>query len=173
MSILCNIRHICCTPQFPDPPTIRIQNIDNLHQAAGSKTVYEFHGTTKDLICVKCGMKYPSHLINLDIIPPLCDSCQGLLKPNFIFFTEQIPMKINELSFAAAEKADVMLLVGTTGEVMPASFLPNTAKNRNNAIIIEVNPEDSLYTYRLTDFFLKGKAGEILPELVRAVKNYK
>ncbi len=71
--------------------------------------------------------------------------------------------------FAAAEKADVMLLVGTTGEVMPAALLPNTAKERNQAVIIEVNPEPSLYTQNLTDIFLQGKAGEILPKLTNLI----
>lgn len=145
------------------------QNIDNLHQEAGCKTVYEFHGTTRNLLCLKCGKKYPSTQISLEKLPPYCPECHGLLKPDFVFFSEQIPLKVSELSFAAAEKAEVMLLVGTTGEVMPASFLPYTAKEKNNATIIEINPSDSAYTHKITDIYLQGRAGEILPELVRII----
>jgi len=90
-------------------------------------------------------------------------------KPNIIFFSEMIPIQVSQLSFAAAEKADVMLLVGTTGEVMPAALLPNTAKESNQAIIIEVNPEPSLYTQEITDIFLQGKAGEIVPILAKLI----
>lgn len=145
------------------------QNIDNLHQEAGSKIVYEFHGSIRELLCLRCRKKYPASEISLDELPPHCPACHGLLKPDFVFFSEQIPPEVNDLSFAAAEAADVMLLIGTTGEVMPASFLPQTAKEKNNATIIEVNPAPSAYTYKLTDIFLQGKAGEIMPELTARV----
>lgn len=145
------------------------QNIDNLHQKAGSKIVHEFHGTIRTLVCVDCGKSFPSADMDLDHLPPHCNSCKGLLKPDFVFFSEMIPQRVSDLSFAAAEKSDVMLLIGTTGEVMPASFLPYTAKEKNKATIIEVNPDESLYTPKITDIFLKGKAGEILPELVEKI----
>jgi NAD-dependent protein deacetylase/lipoamidase len=145
------------------------QNIDNLHQRAGSKIVHEFHGTIRTLVCVDCGKSVPSASIDLDQLPPHCNSCNGILKPDFIFFSETIPPSVNDLSFAAAAKADVMLLIGTTGEVMPASFLPYTAKEKNKATIIEVNPDESLYTPKITDIFLKGKAGEILPLLAEKI----
>lgn len=145
------------------------QNIDNLHQKAGSRIVHEFHGSTRNLICVDCGKTVPSVNIDLENLPPRCDCCQGLLKPDFVFFSEMIPEKVSDLSFAAAGKSDVMLVIGTTGEVMPASFLPYTAKEKNKATIIEVNPDESLYTHKITDIFLKGKAGEILPELTAEV----
>ena len=141
------------------------QNIDNLHQRAGSRVVHEFHGTIRELVCLECGKIHLSVDISLEELPPTCIECQGILKPNIIFFSEMIPIHVSQLSFAAAEKADVMLLVGTTGEVMPAALLPNTARERNQAVIIEVNPEPSLYTQNLTDIFLQGKAGEILPNL--------
>jgi NAD-dependent deacetylase len=145
------------------------QNIDHLHQDAGSQVVYEFHGSTHYLICTRCSRRYNSANISLEKLPPLCEACQGVLKPDLIFFSEMIPQKVSELSFAAAEKADVMLLVGTTGEVMPAALLPRTAKEHNNALIIEVNPEESAYTGYLTDIFLCGKAGEILPRLLDVI----
>lgn len=147
------------------------QNIDNLHQEAGSKTVYEFHGTAQTMVCTKCGDKYHSSEINLKNIPPKCKKCSGVLKPDFIFFGEGIPEDANRLSFQAAEQSDIFIVIGTTGEVMPASMLPATAK-RNGAKIIEINIEPSHFTYQITDIFLKGKAGKILPELVQVIGNW-
>ena len=148
--------------------SIITQNIDNLHQDAGSKEVYEFHGTAKTILCTKCGKKYNSDSINLESLPPKCEKCNGLLKPDFIFFGEGIPLKANSLSNNAVEQANVLLVIGTTGEVMPASMLPSIAKN-NGAKIIEINTDTSQFTNNITDIFLQGKAGEILPELVKLV----
>ncbi len=138
------------------------QNIDNLHQEAGSKTVYEFHGTASTMVCLNCKAKYPSENIKLINLPPKCPKCNGVLKPDFIFFGEAIPEEANIHSFEEAEKCDVFIVIGTTGEVMPASMLPPTAK-RSGAKIIEINPEVSHFTHQLTDVHLKGKAGEVLP----------
>ena len=144
------------------------QNIDNLHQEAGSKTVYEFHGTAKTMVCTKCTEKYHSKDIDLKILPPKCKKCKGILKPDFIFFGEGIPEEANRLSFQAAEQADIFLVIGTTGEVMPASMLPSTAK-KNGAKIIEINTEPSQFTRQITDIYLEGKAGEITPRLVQLI----
>jgi len=144
------------------------QNIDNLHQEAGSKLVYEFHGTASTMVCLNCGAKYPSELVELKKLPPKCTKCCGILKPDFIFFGEGIPEEANIKSFEEANKCDVFVVIGTTGEVMPASMLPHTAK-KNGAKIIEINPEASHFTYQLTDVHLKGKAGEILPQLNRYI----
>ncbi len=144
------------------------QNIDNLHQDAGSKEVYEYHGTASTMICTRCGKKYASGKLNLDILPPVCTQCQGVLKPDFIFFGEGIPAEAARKSSEAAEKSDVFLVIGTTGEVMPASMLPHIAK-QNGAKIIEINTRSSTYTNSLSDIFLKGKAGEIIPAVVEAI----
>ncbi|MCF6240694.1 MAG: NAD-dependent deacylase [Bacteroidales bacterium] len=144
------------------------QNIDNLHQEAGSKEVYEYHGTAQTMVCTKCGSKYHSSGIDMSILPPLCKKCKGVLKPDFIFFGEGIPPEAAHKSSQAAEKSDVFLVIGTTGEVMPASMLPQIAK-QNRAKIIEVNVENSNYTNHITDIFLQGKAGEILPKLLDAI----
>ncbi len=145
------------------------QNIDALHQKAGSKTVYEFHGTSEYLTCLGCGKKYLPEKISLDELPPRCSECGGLLKPDFIFFGEQIPPDAHASSFREAEFADVFIVVGTTGEVMPASLIPRDAKE-NGSIIIEVNTEKSKYTETITDIFLQGKATELLKELLEKVK---
>ena len=142
------------------------QNIDNLHQEAGSKEVYEFHGNSHDLICTKCGARYKINELDFEHLPVTCPKCNGLIKPDFIFFGEGIPSVAYQKSLEAAEKADVFLLIGTTGEVMPASQIPSLAKN-NGATIIEINIEPSNYTYSITDIFLQGKATEVMNKLAK------
>lgn len=144
------------------------QNIDNLHQAAGSQVVHEFHGATRELLCLGCAARFRAFDTPWGAMPPLCPCCGGLLKPDFVFFGEAIPERAGTLSFAAAETADVMLVVGTSGEVMPACSLPRVAKE-HGAKIIEVNFGPSAYTARVSDVFLDGPAGEILPVLAAAV----
>ncbi|MFW5756235.1 MAG: NAD-dependent protein deacylase [Tangfeifania sp.] len=140
------------------------QNIDNLHQEAGSKTVHEFHGNSKKLKCLKCGKIFHANDIDFENIPPKCDEDGEVLKPDFIFFGEGIPRKAYEDSFADAEKAEVCIIVGSTGEVTPASFVPRTAK-QNGATIIEINPQESMFTNYITDIHLKGKASDVLNAL--------
>jgi NAD-dependent deacetylase len=133
------------------------QNIDNLHQKAGSKKVIEFHGTANKMECIECKRKFPSNSISLENLPPLCPECQGILKPDFVFFGEPIPPKAFEESIRLCENADCLIVVGTTGEIMPASQLPILAK-QNGAKIIEINIEPSNYTNSITDIFLNDKA---------------
>lgn len=140
------------------------QNIDNLHQESGSTTVYEFHGTAQSLTCQQCGKNFRRRAVSFETVPVLCPECNGLLKPDFIFFGESIPQKALAASLREAEIADVFLLVGTTGEVMPASMIPPQAK-QNGAKIIEVNTEESNYTRSITDVFLKGKATGVFEAL--------
>jgi NAD-dependent deacetylase len=140
------------------------QNIDNLHHEAGNTTIYEFHGNSKVLSCIKCQKKMEIKKVNLDVLPPKCDFCDGILKPDFIFFGEGIPESAYKNSFAEAEKADVFLLIGTTGLVQPAALIPYKAK-QNGAKIIEINPEKTVFSDEICDIFLKGKAGEVLTQL--------
>ncbi|MFO8164382.1 MAG: NAD-dependent protein deacylase [Thermodesulfobacteriota bacterium] len=142
------------------------QNIDNLHYEAGGRNIFEFHGTSQYLLCKKCGKRYHIDTINLSTLPPLCKNCGQVLKPDFVFFGEPIPEQTNTLSFHEAEVADVFLLIGTTGEIMPASMIPHVAK-RKGATIIEVNPEESNYTRSITDIFLREKATIALPLLAQ------
>jgi len=145
------------------------QNIDNLHQEAGSKTVYEFHGTSQFLVCERCGKKYHVSEVDLTNLPPRCEKCQRVLKPDFVFFGEPIPEPTNTLSFREAEIADIFLLIGTTGEIMPASMIPRIAK-RQGATIIEVNPNESNYTRDITDIFLRAKATEAMTQLAKELE---
>jgi len=144
------------------------QNIDDLHQKAGSKNVFEFHGNSQRLVCTKCGAAYPPGYIDFDHLPPLCGACSGLIKPDFVFFGENIPFDAYQNSVEAAEKADVVIVIGSTGEVMPAAQMPLIAK-QNGATIIEVNPVPSDFTKSVTDYYLEGKATEVMKELYFAV----
>jgi NAD-dependent deacetylase len=147
--------------------TIITQNIDNLHFEAGSRNVLEFHGNSRNLICLECGNRVPVERTDLASLPPLCKICGGLLKPDFVFFGEMIPEPTQTLSFKEADLSDLFLLVGTTGEVMPAAYIPQLAK-RNGATIIEINPDESAYTRTITDVFVPMKAGEALPRILNA-----
>ena len=145
------------------------QNIDNLHKHAGSKKVYEFHGNSRDLICINCGKMQPAQETDFSKLPPKCDKCGNILKPDFVFFGEPIPEPARTNSFTETEIADVFILIGTTGEIMPASIIPIEAK-RNNVKIIEVNIQSSNYTNTITDVFLKGKSTEILEKLLKLLE---
>jgi NAD-dependent deacetylase len=137
------------------------QNIDNLHQEAGCKHVFDFHGNSKRMICLSCHSIYPSIEVNLDHLPPTCRMCGGLLKPDFVFFGESIPQVPLTAAYEAAGISDVFLIIGTTGEVMPANQFPLIAR-QNGATIIEVNLHPSNYTPEVTDIFLQGKATEMM-----------
>lgn len=140
------------------------QNIDDLHAVAGSKTIYEFHGNLSRFVCTKCRSKFPAKDIQLTETPPHCAHCGGLLKPDFIFFGESIPEDAYYNSVKAAEDCDVFLIIGTSGQVSPANMIPGIAK-RHGAKIIEINMEPSTYTHYISDIFLQGKSGEILPKI--------
>lgn len=144
------------------------QNIDNLHQEGGSRTVYEFHGTAQHLLCTKCSKSYAADSIDMSVLPPLCQACGALLKPDFVFFGEDIPSAAYHHSAEAVQRADVLLIVGTSGEVVPASMFPYQAK-KSGATIIEINPESSNFTAQITDIFLQGKATEVTQKLDQAI----
>jgi len=144
------------------------QNIDNLHQDAGNNNVYEFHGNSRNLVCLKCSGKYPASETDLSSLPPKCPRCNKILKPDFVFFGEPIPEPASSQSFQETVRSDVFILIGTTGEIMPASLIPYEAK-RNNKKMIEVNVAPSNYTGTITDVFLQGKASEVMPALVEKI----
>jgi len=147
------------------------QNIDNLHQVAGSQTIYEFHGNSRTLICQKCNVHYEATRSMLDTLPPRCEACGSVLKPDFIFFGEMIPQYAYQKSIAEASMAEVFIVVGTTGEVVPASLIPQMAKE-NDAKIIEVNPHSSNFSHSITDIFLRGEATQVMTALLQKVKVY-
>lgn len=144
------------------------QNIDNLHQEAGNTIVHEFHGNSQKLVCTKCHKHFGVSEINLDKLPVKCPSCNSLLKPDFIFFGEGIPMDAYSGSKKAAEKSDVFLIIGSTGEVSPANQIPMLAK-QTGSLLIEINPEPSRYTNYITDIYLAGKAGDMMTRLMAEI----
>ena len=144
------------------------QNIDNLHQEAGSRNVFEFHGTVNYLVCTRCGERFFHEDAYLGQDMPSCRKCEGLLKPDFVFYGEGIPEDAFRSSLALARKSDVMLIVGTSGEVMPACQLPFMAK-QDGCKIIEINTLPSSFTDNISDIYFDMKAGEILPAIAKAV----
>jgi NAD-dependent deacetylase len=121
--------------------------------------VIEYHGNSRLLRCLACRVRHPAVPTLLERLPPACPVCGGLLKPDFVFFGEGIPAEAAYAAEYAAENADAMILIGTTGEVYPAAMLPERAK-ANGAAVIEINPNRSNYTGPITDIFLKTGAVE-------------
>ena len=140
------------------------QNIDDLHQRAGSREVIEFHGNSRWLVCLECCKREAVSPERLRLLPPRC-SCGGLLKPDFIFFGEGIPEKALQRSYQEASQADLFLLIGSSGEVQPACQIPPLAKARG-AKLIEINLHESNFT-PIADVFLQGPATEMVSELVK------
>lgn len=147
------------------------QNIDNLHQEAGNRNVIDFHGNTKNLVCMSCHSEYDVSDFRLSEKKiPCCGSCGSVLKPSVIFFGENIPTDAVYASQNYAESADVVLVIGTSAVVYPAAGIPRTAK-RNGAKIIEFNLEETEITPYLTDIFIKGSVGKTLPDLLGYIKS--
>ncbi|WP_229590842.1 SIR2 family NAD-dependent protein deacylase [Pseudodesulfovibrio sediminis] len=144
------------------------QNIDSLHQAAGSQVVHEYHGSTRRMQCMQCRTYFDADAISLDTLPPRCPSCGGLLKPDFVFFGEGVASDVHYAATDLAKQSDVCLVIGTGGQVVPAGRIPYIVKNRGG-VIIEINLSDTGYTYTTSDYFLEGKAGAMVSKLVRCV----
>jgi len=163
------------------------QNIDNLHQKAGSRNVIEFHGNMLFFRCLACRRKYGYEQL-LEIItskpslPPLCE-CGGILKPDAVFFGEAIPQEALNESFRHAQECDIMLVVGTSAQIEPAASLPIAAKGMYSMFrgmgsfftkvtshVIEINREPTPLTGEVSDFLIQGSAGEILSTIVQRVR---
>ncbi|HPE35607.1 MAG TPA: Sir2 family NAD-dependent protein deacetylase [Spirochaetales bacterium] len=139
------------------------QNIDGLHAAAGSRRLSEFHGTTATLSCMRCGARVPSARELLETLPPRCP-CGGIYKPDFTFFGEGIDPAASSSAYDAARKADVCLVIGSTGLVYPAATIPRVVAG-GGGTVIEVNPEPSTFTDDITGVFLPMGASEALVAL--------
>ena len=142
------------------------QNVDGLHQRAGSSEVIEFHGGNSTHSCLHCKKVFPTEEISLVILPPLC-SCGGPLRPDFVFFGEAIPQTALLRSIELSHSCELMLIIGTTGLVMPAAQMPYIAKSAG-ARLIEINPEQSAYS-GIVDIFLEGKASEIMDLVMKNI----
>jgi NAD-dependent deacetylase len=142
-------------------------NVDSLHQAAGSKRVWELHGNNRFLFCMKCNKEYPIELY-LEEIPPRC-TCGFALRPSVVLFGEQLPSDALFDSYAAAKECELMLVVGTSSVVSPMSHMPYYAKE-NHGMVVEVNLEETQLSNFISDWIITGKVEEILPRIVDEVK---
>ena len=150
--------------------SILTQNIDNLHQEAGSRDVIEYHGNSKTFSCIWCNKKY-DYKEKKGEYPPKCE-CGKILKPDVIFFGEAIPSLAMARSSQLASTCQALLIIGTSAVVSPFNILPRQAKQAGSKII-EINLERTVLTDHITDIFLQGKASEQVSQLVSAVKDLK
>lgn len=140
------------------------QNIDNLHQRAGSRNVIEFHGSGQRYYCMGCKRDYdPQQVSSLTTadIPWHCEDCGKIIRPDFVFFNEQIPAKAMNSALAAAQQADLVVIIGTSGEVAPANTLPLYPK-RKGGKVLEFNMDTSMFG-DVSDIVVTGPAEESLP----------
>lgn len=144
------------------------QNIDNLHQQAGSRNIIELHGNIKRVKCFKEGT-IVTQWKDSDEVPPRCPDCGDYLRPDVVWFGEMLPFGAMENATRAARSCDVFFSVGTSSVVYPAAYLPYDALRRS-ATVIEVNPEETPLTEH-AHYHLRGKAGEVLPELIMSIRD--
>ena len=146
--------------------TLITQNVDGLHQRAGSQHVLELHGNIMRTVCAA-----QRHLVTAWETPPeseapRCPECGSVLRPDVVFFGESLPPGILEAALRAAQEADVMLVVGTSGVVYPAASLPGLAKE-HGAFVAEINPQPTALS-SLADVVVRAPAGQALPALLQA-----
>lgn len=139
------------------------QNVDGLHQRAGSRNVIELHGNLMRFKCSEEGRIVESRN-DTKQIPPPCPHCGSLLRPDVVWFGEALPAVALRQSFDAARSADLFLTVGTSGIVQPAASLPLEAVERG-APVVEINPQETPLTPWMT-YSLRGSSGKILPQLI-------
>ncbi|NNK86482.1 MAG: NAD-dependent deacylase, partial [Desulfobacterales bacterium] len=129
--------------------TVITQNVDGLHQKAGNTDVIEFHGNFAWQQCMTCDKRVETRMVSMSQIPPRCE-CGGILRPECIFFGEMIPANHLLRSREVASRCDIMLVVGTSAIVQPASFMPVISK-QSGATVIEINPEKTPLTEDISD----------------------
>ncbi len=153
--------------EFPEFYLIT-QNIDGLHQKAGSKRIIELHGNIWQVKCTQEGTVSFNFEVPLKEIPPICPNCQSLLRPNVVWFGESLDQSKLNQAIRLSTECDIMFVIGTSAVVQPAASLPYFAL-REGAVVIEINIEPTPLTSQV-NYFLQGKAGEILPELNGKIK---
>ncbi len=145
--------------------SVATQNIDGLHQAAGSERVIELHGTYETARCLDCDLHFTERQL-VDRFPapviPVCPNCAGPIKPDVVLFEEALPERELLRARRLADRCDVVLVVGTSAEVYPAAELPERGA-RHGAAVWEVNPEPVLPTAR----HIADRAERVLPLLAR------
>ncbi len=150
------------------------QNIDGLHTAAGSRTVYELHGHMRDAVCQQCGQVVPTAPLMDQFITdrrvPRCEHCGGVMKPSVILFDDMLPQAALDGAFRAAQRADVMIIVGSSLEVAPANDLPQIALENGAALII-VNLQPT-HLDRKARVALHADAAVALPAIADRIEKF-
>lgn len=148
------------------------QNIDMLHTKAGSKTVFELHGHMRTATCIQCFEEYDGIPIIEQVLEthevPHCPSCNGVLKPDVILFGEQLPYEQMMGAKKVARDADLLIVIGSSLEVAPASDIPLIAK-RNGAKLIIINKEPTIMD-RFADDVVIGDCAELLPKIIACIE---
>jgi NAD-dependent deacetylase len=146
--------------------TLITQNVDGLHQRAGSRNVVELHGNISRTKCFEENTVVTSWLETGDV-PPRCPNCGGLLRPDVVWFEEVMPEKETARAFERSTDCEVFLSIGTSTLVHPAAALPFHALE-HGASVVEINPEATPLTAE-ADYVLTGAAGVVLPELMSLI----
>ncbi|HWY49729.1 MAG TPA: NAD-dependent deacylase [Bryobacteraceae bacterium] len=143
--------------------TLITQNVDGLHELAGSRNVLEIHGSIWNVRCTSCERERIDRRTQLPEIPPKCE-CGALLRPGVVWFSEGLPARVWQDAEAAARTAEVFLLIGTSAVVYPAAGLAQIAKT-SGARVVEINIAETVLSDSI-DEFLQGPSGELLPQLI-------
>lgn len=142
------------------------QNIDGLHQKAGSSKVVEFHGSMANFSCLTCGKSYPLARIRQLALPPLCPECAAVLKPDVVFFDEQIPAAALHETEELLAGVEILLVAGTSCQVVPASYIAGRVY-RNGGRIIEINLEPALGGF--AEITLDAGFSKVMTQLLNAL----
>lgn len=150
------------------------QNVDDLHREAGTRNLIELHGNIFRVKCTSCdyreNLKESGRLEEFlrEKNLPVCPECGSLLRPDVVWFGEFLPEDAVNRAFQLAERADLVLVIGTSGVVYPAAYIPRIVKERGG-IVVEINTGESGIT-PVADVFLRGKAGEVMDGLVKMIR---
>ncbi|MDH5509906.1 MAG: NAD-dependent deacylase [Nitrospinota bacterium] len=147
--------------------TLVTQNVDGIHALAGSRDPVEMHGNIWYVRCLKEGTVMENREAPLQRIPPLCPKCNTMVRPNIIWFGEELDTETIKRAGSAARESEVFFVIGTSSVVQPAASLAGLAQ-RNGAVVVEVNLERTPLTDSV-DLFLEGPSGKILPDLLRRI----
>ncbi len=155
--------------RFKDGFALITQNVDSLHKIAGTKNIYELHGNIFEVKCLKCGKVYYDDKIYKDNeLVPKCKYCkEGSLRPNVVWFGENLDRDILDSSMKLSATCDVFMAIGTSGVVQPAASLPKIAHD-NGAFVVEINIEYSGISIYSNEVIL-NRADKILPEIIEAI----
>lgn len=142
--------------------TLITQNVDGLHDRAGSTGILKLHGDIWTLRCTACGHAWHDETHTFAALPPPCERCGAMARPGVVWFGEALPEVVFRQAAEAAAAADLFLVIGTSAVVFPAASL---IRQRKNCTVMEINIERTAATSN-ADLALRGPAGEILPQLV-------